>query len=99
MPFVGDQRFRAKDRPFSRPRLGLAPRMSPGPAQLVGDDANGRATLAEHPARLPVMIMTGSVNQAVLALKVGAADFVQKPFGRSDMLSVPEHPYAGAGGD
>jgi FixJ family two-component response regulator len=32
--------------------------------------------------------MTGSGDLTVLALKAGAAEFMQKPFGRGELLSV-----------
>jgi two-component system, LuxR family, response regulator FixJ len=37
---------------------------------------------------LPVVLMTGSGDLTVVALKSGAADFMQKPFGRGELLSV-----------
>jgi FixJ family two-component response regulator len=33
-------------------------------------------------------MMTGSGEPTVLAMKAGAADFVQKPCGRGELLSV-----------
>lgn len=99
MPCVRDQRFRIKDRPFWRLRPRLAPRLSPGPVYLVDDGADGRAILAEHSARLPVIMTTGSGDLAAPALKAGATAFVQIPFGRSKILSVPKHLGGGAGGD
>jgi two-component system response regulator FixJ len=56
-------------------------------------------SLAERSVRLPVIMMTGSGDLTVLALKAGASEFVQKPFDRSEILSVLEHLCAEAGGD
>lgn len=47
--------------------------------------------LSERSVRLPVIMMTGSGDLTVLAMKAGASDFMQKPFGRSELLSVIEH--------
>jgi len=44
--------------------------------------------LVEKGVRTPVILMTGSGDLALLALKSGAADFMQKPFDRSELLSV-----------
>jgi two-component system, LuxR family, response regulator FixJ len=44
--------------------------------------------LAERAVDLPVILMTGSGDLTVVALKSGAADFMQKPFGRGELLSV-----------
>lgn len=44
--------------------------------------------LRDQSIRLPVVLMTGSGDLTVLALKAGAADFMQKPFGRSELLTV-----------
>lgn len=44
--------------------------------------------LSEALVELPTIMMTGSGDLAVLALKAGAADFMQKPFDRSELLSV-----------
>ena len=46
-----------------------------------------RALLAKG-IRTPVILMTGSGDLTLLALKAGAADFMQKPFGRGELLSV-----------
>ena len=46
--------------------------------------------LAERSIAVPVIMMTGSGDLTVLALKSGAADFLQKPFGRSELLSMLE---------
>jgi len=44
--------------------------------------------LTERSIDIPVIMMTGSGDLTVLALKAGAADFMQKPFGRGEILSV-----------
>ena len=44
--------------------------------------------LREQSIRLPVILMTGGGDLTVLAFKAGAADFMQKPFGRSELLTV-----------
>ena len=46
--------------------------------------------LAERGVDLPVIMMTGSGDLTILALKAGVADFMQKPFGRGELLSVLE---------
>ena len=44
--------------------------------------------LCDQAISLPVIMMTGSGDLTVLALKAGVADFMQKPFGRGELLSV-----------
>jgi two-component system response regulator FixJ len=44
--------------------------------------------LCERSIDIPVILMTGSGDLTVLALKAGVADFLQKPFGRGELLSV-----------
>ena len=44
--------------------------------------------LAERSVDVPVVMMTGSGDLTVLALKSGAADFLQKPFDRCELLTV-----------
>jgi len=44
--------------------------------------------LSERSIDIPVILMTGSGDLTVLALKAGVADFLQKPFGRGELLSV-----------
>ena len=44
--------------------------------------------LAERSIDLPVIMMTGSGDLTVLAFKAGVADFLQKPFGRGELLEV-----------
>jgi two-component system, LuxR family, response regulator FixJ len=47
--------------------------------------------LTERSIDIPVIMMTGSGDLTVLALKAGAAEFMQKPFGRGEILSVLDH--------
>jgi two-component system, LuxR family, response regulator FixJ len=47
--------------------------------------------LTERSIKVPVVLMTGSGDLTVLALKAGVADFLQKPFGRAELLSVLDH--------
>jgi two-component system response regulator FixJ len=44
--------------------------------------------LAERSIDMPVVLMTGSGDLSLLALKAGVACFMQKPFGRGELLSV-----------
>jgi len=44
--------------------------------------------LADKGVSLPVIMMTGSGDLTVLAMRAGAADFMQKPFDRGELLSV-----------
>ena len=44
--------------------------------------------LADKAIRVPVIMMTGSGDLTILAFKAGVAQFIQKPFGRSELLSV-----------
>jgi two-component system response regulator FixJ len=44
--------------------------------------------LADRSIDVPVVMMTGSGDLTVLALKAGVAQFMQKPFGRGELLSV-----------
>jgi two-component system response regulator FixJ len=44
--------------------------------------------LAERSIDIPVVLMTGSGDLSLLALKAGVACFMQKPFGRGELLSV-----------
>lgn len=41
---------------------------------------------------MPVVVMTGhgSVSAAVAAMKLGAIDFIQKPFGKADLMAALE---------
>ncbi len=44
--------------------------------------------LIERSIDLPVIMMTGSGDLTLLALKAGVADLMLKPFGRSELLSI-----------
>jgi two-component system response regulator FixJ len=44
--------------------------------------------LVERAIDVPVIMMTGSGDLTLLALKAGVANFMQKPFGRGELLSV-----------
>ena len=44
--------------------------------------------LRERSVSIPVILMTGSGDLTVLALKAGAADFMQKPFDRNELLTA-----------
>ena len=44
--------------------------------------------LADKSIDVPVIMMTGSGDLTVLALRAGVAQFMQKPFGRCELLSV-----------
>lgn len=44
--------------------------------------------LADKGVRLPVIMMTGSGDLTILAFKAGVVQFMQKPFGRGELLSV-----------
>ncbi len=46
--------------------------------------------LADRSIDVPVVLMTGAGDLTVLALKAGVASFMQKPFGRDELLSVIE---------
>ena len=52
------------------------------------DGFNIQRMLRDQSIGLPVILMTGSGDLTLLALKAGAADFMQKPFGRSELLTV-----------
>lgn len=47
-----------------------------------------KRSLSEKGNRLPVIMMTGSGDLMVLAMRAGAFEFMQKPFGRGELLSV-----------
>jgi two-component system response regulator FixJ len=47
-----------------------------------------KRSLSEKGNKLPVIMMTGSGDLTVLAMRAGAFEFMQKPFGRSELLSV-----------
>jgi len=44
--------------------------------------------LAERAIDVPVVMMTGGGDLTLLALRAGVAQFMQKPFGRNELLSV-----------
>lgn len=44
--------------------------------------------LEERDVGLPVIMMSGSGDLTLLAMKAGVADFMQKPFGRNELLSM-----------
>jgi two-component system response regulator FixJ len=46
--------------------------------------------LAERGSDIPIVLITGSGDLMMLALKAGASDFLQKPFGRVELLSMLE---------
>jgi two-component system response regulator FixJ len=48
--------------------------------------------------KTPVILMTGSGDLTLLALKAGASDFMQKPFDRGELLSVLDEIVVGAEG-
>lgn len=45
-------------------------------------------TLSNKGFDMPAVMMTGSGDMTLVALKSGAVDLMQKPFGRSELLSV-----------
>jgi len=51
--------------------------------------------LRDRSVDLPVILMTGGGDLTLLALKAGASDFIQKPFGRGELLSLIEQIVAG----
>jgi two-component system response regulator FixJ len=44
--------------------------------------------LRDRSVRLPVIMMTGGGDLTILALKAGVSEFIQKPFGRSELLAI-----------
>lgn len=56
------------------------------------DGLEVQMALKERDIRLPVIVMTGhgDVSVAVQAMKVGAIDFIEKPFERATLLSALE---------
>ncbi len=55
------------------------------------------AAIASDLSRLPTVIITahGEIDAAVKAIKLGAKDFIQKPFREKALLDVLEHAMAG----
>ena len=60
------------------------------------DGLEVQAALGDRGIFLPVIIMTGhgDINLAVQAMKAGAVDFIEKPFGRATLLSALEQGFA-----
>jgi two-component system, LuxR family, response regulator FixJ len=52
------------------------------------DSFSLQRALVARGIKTPVILMTGSGNLTLLALRAEAADFMQKPFGRRELLSV-----------
>ena len=54
------------------------------------DGLRVQAELTEHGVTFPVVIMTGhgDIDMAVKAMKAGAADFIEKPFEKTHLLSA-----------
>jgi two-component system response regulator FixJ len=50
-----------------------------------------KRSLSERGNTLPVIMMTGSGDLTVLAMRAGVFEFMQKPFGRGELLSVLQH--------
>ena len=44
--------------------------------------------LKERSIELPVVMMSGSGDLTIVAMKSGVAEFMQKPFGRGELLAV-----------
>ena len=44
--------------------------------------------LADRSIDVPVIMMTGSGDLTILAMRAGVAQFMQKPFGRGELLEV-----------
>lgn len=60
-------------------------------SDAIGEEPDGfeaQRKLAERGIRIPVILMTGSGDLTMLALRSGAAEFTQKRFGRGELLSV-----------
>jgi two-component system response regulator FixJ len=47
-----------------------------------------KRALAERGISVPVIMMSGSGDLSLLAMRAGVDDFMQKPFDRSELLSV-----------
>ncbi|WAT16717.1 response regulator [Aurantiacibacter sp. MUD11] len=55
-----------------------------------GDGLDIQRRLADRGISMPVVLMTGhgDVSTAVKAMKLGAIDFIQKPFGKADLMTA-----------
>ncbi len=53
-----------------------------------GDGFAVPEALKNRSVEVPVVIMTGAGDLTIAALKAGASEFMQKPFGRSELLTV-----------
>jgi two-component system response regulator FixJ len=51
-----------------------------------------RSALVRRGVELPVVMMSGSGDLTLLARQAGASDFMQKPFGRAELLDVLGQP-------
>jgi two-component system response regulator FixJ len=47
-----------------------------------------KRALSERSIDAPVIMMTGGGDLTILAMRAGVVQFMQKPFGRSELLSV-----------
>jgi two-component system response regulator FixJ len=47
-----------------------------------------KKALSDRSIDVPVIMMTGSGDLAILAMRAGVADFLQKPFGRGELLTA-----------
>jgi two-component system response regulator FixJ len=63
------------------------------------DGLEVQKAMADHGVSLPVIIMTGhgDVGLAVRAMKVGAIDFIEKPFEKATLMSALEQGFARLG--
>lgn len=95
-----------KPQPYSSGRdfLDDVPALAPGCVLLDirMPDLDGLQVIesfGQHMAKLPVVVMTGhgDVEIAVKAMKLGAIDFLQKPFEESVMLEVLEREFSNLG--
>ena len=56
---------------------------------MPGDDGFAvHKALRARSVDLPVVMMTGGGDLTILALKAGITEFIQKPFGRAELLAV-----------
>ncbi|HVL78520.1 MAG TPA: response regulator [Sphingomicrobium sp.] len=85
--------YRVREYASGRELLDSAERLEEGcillDINMPGPDGFAvHKALSDKAIGLPVVMMTGSGDLTLLALKAGVADFMQKPFGRSELLSV-----------